>query len=95
MKKYSDNIIFGHGSDGCIKNIFEAFIQKNQKVLTLSPTFAMYDIYPKIYNLKHLRIDYEFSEKAPILNLEKLISKIKLEKPKLLCIANPIVPQGQ
>ena len=25
------NIIFSHGSDGCIKNIFETFIKKNQK----------------------------------------------------------------
>ena len=90
----TNNIIFGHGSDGCIKNIFEAFVQKNQKVLTLSPTFARYEIYPKISGLNHLRMDYEFSKKAPILDLEKLISKIKSEKPKLLCIANPNSPTG-
>ena len=89
-----NNIIFGHGSDGCIKNIFEAFIQKNQKVLTLTPTFAMYDIYPKIYNLNHLESIMNFQKKEPILNLEKLIRKIKSEKPKLLCIANPNSPTG-
>jgi histidinol-phosphate aminotransferase len=90
----SENIIFSHGSDGCIKNIFDAFTQKNQKVITLSPTFAMYDIYPKIYNLKHLTFDYNFSRKAPSLDLQNLINKVKSEKPKLLCIANPNSPTG-
>lgn len=88
------NLIFSHGSDGCIKNIFEGFTKKNQKVLTLSPTFAMYDIYPKIFNLIHLKFDYDFSKNGPKLNLKNLIKKIKKEKPKLLCIANPNSPTG-
>ena len=88
------NIIFSHGSDGCIKNIFEAFIKKNQKVITLSPTFAMYNIYPKIFNLRHLKSDYVYSKKGPNLDLDKLIQKIKSEKPKLVCIANPNSPTG-
>ncbi len=88
------NIIFGHGSDGCIKNIFEAFTKKNQKVITLSPTFAMYEIYPKIFDLKHHKFDYEYSKNGPYLDLDKLVEKIKLGKPKLLCIANPNSPTG-
>jgi len=90
----SENIIFGHGSDGCIKNIFEAFTQKSQKILSLSPTFAMYDVYPKIFQLKHSKFDYSFSKKGPNLDLKKLLKKIKNEKPKLLCIANPNSPTG-
>ena len=93
-KVSSENIIFSHGSDGCIKNIFEAFNKKNQKVITLEPTFAMYDIYPKIYDLKHLKVNYEFSKKAPNLNLQELFKKIEIEKPNLICIANPNSPTG-
>ena len=49
--------------------------------------------------LNHLQLLFHKLEQhpqpqAPILNLEKLISKIKLEKPKLLCIANPNSPTG-
>tara|TARA_B100000242_G_C43037360_1_gene483695 strand:- start:639 stop:1700 length:1062 start_codon:yes stop_codon:yes gene_type:complete len=90
----SANVIFGHGSDGCIKNIFEAFSKKNQKVLTLSPTFVMYDIYPKIFNLNHIRYDYNFSKNGPSINLEKLIEIINKKKPKFFCIANPNSPTG-
>ncbi len=90
----SKNIIFSHGSDGCIKNIFEGFIKKNQKVLTLSPTFVMYDIYPKIFNLNHLKFDYNFSKNGPKIDLKNLIKKVKKEKPKFLCIANPNSPTG-
>ena len=93
-KVSTENIIFGHGSDGCIKNIFEAFTQKSQKILSLSPTFAMYDVYPKIFNLKHSKFDYSFSKKGPKLDLNELLKKIRSEKPKLLCIANPNSPTG-
>ena len=37
---------------------------------------------------------YESSKNTPYLNLDKLIKKIRLEKPKLLCIANPNSPTG-
>ncbi len=90
----SKNIIFGHGSDGCIKNIFEAFTKKDQTILTLSPTFAMYDIYPKIFGLKEYNFNYNFSTKGPFLNFKKLLKKIKQKKPKLVCIANPNSPTG-
>ena len=90
----SKNILFSHGSDGCIKNIFEGFTKKNQKVLTLSPTFAMYYIYPKIFNLKHLKFDYHFSTQGPRVQFKNLLKKIRKEKPKLLCIANPNSPTG-
>ena len=90
----SKNIIFGHGSDGCIKNIFDAFTKEKQKVMTLLPTFAMYDIYPKIYNLDHYQFNYEYSKTGPKLNLNKLFSRLNKVKPKLLCIANPNSPTG-
>lgn len=89
-----NNIMFSHGSDGCIKNIFEAFTEKDQKIITLSPTFAMYDIYPKIFNLKQIKINYEYSKNGPKLNFKNLIKRIKSEKPKLFCIANPNSPTG-
>ncbi len=88
------NIIFGHGSDGCIKNIFEGFTKKKEKVISLSPTFAMYDVYPKIFKLHQLKFDYKFSKNAPYLDLNNLIKKIKNEKPKILCLANPNSPTG-
>ena len=93
-KVSSSNIIFSNGSDGCIKNIFEGFSKENQKVLTLSPTFVMYDIYPKIFNLNHLKFDYSFSKNGPVINVEKLIKIIKKKKPKFFCIANPNSPTG-
>ena len=39
----------------------------------------MYDIYPKIYDLKHLKVNYEFSKKAPNL-VQEFIKKNRNEK---------------
>ena len=77
-----------------VLKMFLRLLHKKQKVLTLSPTFAMYDVYPKIFDLKHSKFDYNFSKKGPELNLKKLLLKIKDEKPKLLCLANPNSPTG-
>ena len=54
----------------------------------------MYDIYPKIFKLNHVKFDYNFSKIGPMVNIKDLIKKIRSEKPKLLCIANPNSPTG-
>ena len=54
----------------------------------------MYYIYPKIFNLKHLKFDYHFSTQGPRVQFKNLLKKIRKEKPKLLCIANPNSPTG-
>tara|TARA_B100001029_G_C15064017_1_gene461725 strand:- start:9619 stop:10572 length:954 start_codon:yes stop_codon:yes gene_type:complete len=44
------NIFFTEGVSGAIRNIMELYVQKN--VYYDTPTYAMYDIYRQIYNLK-------------------------------------------
>ena len=53
----------------------------------------MYSIYPKIYGLKDIVINYTKSKNGPYLDQE-VFQKIKKSKPKLICIANPNSPTG-
>jgi histidinol-phosphate aminotransferase len=82
------------GSDGAIRNVFEVFISPNDKVLYTNPTFAMYDVYCRMFDATAIKVDYDFTPKGPRLDFNKLINAIKEYKPKLVCLPNPDSPSG-
>jgi histidinol-phosphate aminotransferase len=88
------NLLFSHGSDGVIRSTFDAFISSGDCVLITSPTFMMYEVYAKIYSAKLIKVNYQFSENGPTLELDSLINSIKVNKPKLVCLPNPDSPTG-
>ena len=70
-----------------MKNIFEHFTQHGDKVVYPNPTFPMYDIYNKIYNLHGIKINYN----GLSFNYKKLINDID-ETKKIIFIPNPNLP---
>ena len=78
------------GIDGAIKNCFELFVSKGDKVIILKPTFAMVDIYSKIAGAKKININYD---KKLNLNINYLIKSIN-RSISLIVIANPNSPTG-
>ena len=92
-KKYklSKNMIcLTAGSDVALKTCFEYFTRENDRIITLTPTFGMVEVYSKLYNLKNIQINYDKNLK---LNLKKLILNIK-KNISLIIIANPNSPTG-
>ena len=85
-----ENIMVTAGSDIGIRHCFELFTKPNSKVITLSPTFGMYDVYCKIFRVKQIKIGYN---QNLILNFKKLLNSID-EKTYLVMIANPNSPTG-
>lgn len=85
-----NNIYLANGSDGAIKNIFDAYISKGDKVLLTDPTFAMYPVYCSIFDARPLYVEYEddmsFPTEAFIKNISKSI--------KLAVVVNPNNPTG-
>lgn len=78
------------GSDGGIRLCFELFVKPNDKIITLSPTFAMVDIYSKIFKAKQLKVTYDANLR---LDLDKIFKNLK-RRVSLLIIANPNSPTG-
>lgn len=54
-----NNIFLTQGSDGAIKHIFETLCFKGQKVVTPTPTFAMYEVYSKMHETIFVEISYD------------------------------------
>ena len=83
-------IYLSSGSDGGIKSVFEAYVEPDDQVLVISPTYAMYYVYVEMFqaNLQEICFDPGF-----VLPVERVLDKIG-PRTKLICIANPNSPTG-
>jgi histidinol-phosphate aminotransferase len=88
------NFLLTAGSDGAIRAVFDVFIAPGDKVLHTAPTFAMYDVYSKMYGADEISVGYEFGEKGPWFNFQGFLEKIESLRPKLVCLPNPDSPTG-
>jgi histidinol-phosphate aminotransferase len=89
-KLNTDHIVVTAGIDGAIKSSFELFVSKGDRVIVLKPTFAMLEIYCKIYRAKKISINYDEKLNLDINYLIKSINR----SVSLIVIANPNSPTG-
>jgi len=90
LKVNKNSLILTAGADGAIRSCFDLCVSKGDTVITLSPTFAMIDIYIKFFKAKQIKIKYDHNLR---LNYEKLINSIN-SKISLIVFANPNSPTG-
>lgn len=90
----AENFLLTHGSDGAIRAVFDVFISPGDVVLHTSPTFAMYDVYSKMYGANQIKLSYDYTPKGPSLKINDFFDLIKTKKPKLVCLPNPDSPTG-
>ena len=90
LKVNANNIVFTAGSDQAIKNTFELFYKKNKEVITIDPTFAMVDIYCKIFRTRQIKIGYDNNLKLRLKDIYGAINK----NTSLIILANPNSPTG-
>lgn len=93
-KVLPENILLTAGSDGAIRACFESCLVPEDKIVLSRPTFAMYDVYSKVYGADVTWLDYESSDNGPLLEVDKIISIIKKVEPKMVCLPNPDSPTG-
>lgn len=90
----AENLLFGHGSDGLIRAVFEAFIRPGDTVLHTAPTFAMYSVYSRMYGAREVCLDYRASKGGPALDAEEVVTAIRRECPRAMFLPNPDSPTG-
>ena len=84
-----ENILITSGIDGAIKTIWDLAANKGDKIGILSPTYAMYYVYNKIFQTKLVEVGYDSKNRKLIWN--DLIQCVK-EKPAILFLPNPNQP---
>ena len=73
-KLSKDCLVITPGSDGGIRLCFELFVKPKDKIITLSPTFAMVDIYAKIFEANQFKINYDEKLRLNISDILELLS---------------------
>jgi len=87
-----NNISLGNGSDEIIAYLLQMFFNKDDKILNLSPSFAMFTIVPQIMGIEIIDVPLIETENDWIID-KKSLDKI-LDKAKLIFIAMPNNPTG-
>ncbi len=87
-KVKEDQILITSGIDGSIKNLLSLLTKPKDVISVLSPTYAMYEVYTKIFKLKLFRISYNKDYKINQKSLNQFFKK----KPKILFLPNPNQP---
>lgn len=102
MKEYLIDIIAEHneienanitvtaGSEEAMRLVFQCFGQEGQALLTVMPTFEMYDVYSKMFGMIHDFVEYneDFS-----VSIEEILKKIN-ENTGIVILLNPNSPIG-
>lgn len=85
-----EQLLVTAGSDAAIHAAYQAFVGKGDEVVVPNPTFAMYDVYARVFDAKLVTVDYGGEMELP---LEKLLMAIT-PRTKLVAVPNPNSPTG-
>ncbi len=83
-----EQILISSGIDGVIKTLFETLIEPGGKVGVLSPTYAMYDVYARIFQAKIYHVGYNKDYSIDWGAFDKCLS----ERTKIFFLPNPNQP---
>lgn len=94
LAKYLNTDIFHinlvNGSSEGIRNIIQAYTSENGKIVGVTPTYAMFEVYSKMYNRKFVPVKYTDELKMPVENILNVLDR----DVQLLIIVNPNNPVG-
>ena len=90
----TDHLLLTRGSDGAIKAVFEAYIERGDRVVVTQPTYQMYGVYGQMFGAEMHGVPYHLKNGRPHLNVSDLIEAITKVRPKLVGLPNPDNPTG-
>jgi histidinol-phosphate aminotransferase len=85
-----DHIAETAGSDAAIRRLFMAYLRPGHAVVMLNPSYAMYEIYARIFQGELKRIDYQDDRSCDV---DALIAAIE-SGVDIVIFANPDQPSG-
>jgi histidinol-phosphate aminotransferase len=85
-----ENICLSNGSDGAIKQIFDAYVSPGDRVVLTDPTFAMYPVYVKMFRAKPVIVGYGDSFDFPF----DAFMKALVPGVRLAVLVDPNNPMG-
>lgn len=85
-----ENISITAGSDEAMRLIFQCFGEPKKKLLTVTPTFEMYDVYAKMFGMKHETVEYNEDYSVDIADILQAVDA----ETGIIILLNPNSPIG-
>lgn len=85
-----EHINLVNGSSEGIRNIIQAYTSKNGKIIGVTPSYAMFEVYSKMYDREFIPVKYTEDLKMPV---NKILEAMTPDV-QLLIIVNPNNPVG-
>lgn len=85
-----EEICLTNGSAEAIRHVIEAYTRPGGKMVSVAPSYAMYEVYAKMYGRKHVPVNYEDDL---TISVDKIIENITPDTD-LVIILNPNNPIG-
>lgn len=85
-----EHICFTNGSSEGIRQIIEAFTSSGGRIVGVTPTYAMFEVYPKMYGRNFIPVHYTKDLQMPVENIAKELTS----DTQLLILLNPNNPMG-
>lgn len=85
-----NNVCLTNGSAEAIRYILEAFTSPGGKIISVAPSYAMYEVYSNMYGRKHVPVRYNDDLSFDVNNIIKEITS----DTQLVVIVNPNNPIG-
>ena len=85
-----ENISVTAGSDEAMRLIFQCFAKAGGKVVTVAPTFEMYDVYAKMFGMQHVMVEYHDDFTVDVNDICKEIDT----QTNIVVLLNPNSPIG-
>jgi histidinol-phosphate aminotransferase len=88
-----DQILCGNGSDEILQMIVQAFIDPEDTIVSLAPTFSMYQFFTEVQGANFITVDADPDSLQ--VSLKDLADTANQAKAKLIILCNPNNPTGQ
>lgn len=85
-----EHICLTNGSSEGIRQIIESFTSPGGRIVGVSPTYAMFEVYPKMYGRNFVPVKYSDDLEMPVQNIIKELTS----DTQLLILLNPNNPMG-
>ena len=85
-----DHICLVNGSAEGIRYVIEAFTAPNGKIVGVTPSYAMFEVYSNMYGRKYVSVPYTEDMEMPIENIINMLT----DDTQLLILLNPNNPVG-
>lgn len=86
----ADEMALSNGADEALRLIFDAYVERRDRILLVDPTFPMYRIYARLFAARVAALRYGADMQFPLADVLAALRR----KPRVFLLANPNNPTG-